>query len=278
MSIAPRTRADQEKLGAALGRLVDEDPTFRVSTDPDTGQTLIAGMGELHLEIKVKRLQIDFGVEAAAGRPLVAHRETITRPAEGRGEVVKQHGGTGQFAKVSARVSPRARGEGCLVEDRVTGGAIPRQFLAACRKGAEDALADGVLDGNPTVDVHVEILDGQAHANDSSDLAFRLAANLAVKDALRQAGPILLEPVMAVECNGPDECRGDLLGDLLRRRGRILGVEEKHPGAEIIIRAEAPLAELFGYTGAIRSLSRGRATHSMRPCRYEPAPAKPTTA
>ena len=174
--------------------------------------------------------------------------------------------------------APRARGEGNLVEERVVGGAIPRQFLAACRKGAEDALGDGVLGGNPTVDVAVEITDGQAHAKDSNELAFRMATVFAVKDALRQAGAILLEPVMSVECVGPDECRGELLGDLHRRRGRILGVEERSVGVngaggvEVTLRAEAPLAELFGYAGAIRSLSRGRASYSMRPARFEPAP------
>jgi elongation factor G len=188
---------------------------------------------------------------------------------------VKQSGGSGQFAKVTVQIAPRVRGEGNRIEDHTAGGVIPRQFLAACRKGVEEALQDGVLGGNPSVDVAVEIIDGQAHAKDSNELAFRMAAIFAVKDALRQAGPILLEPIMSVECVAPDECRGDLLGDLNRRRGRILGVEEQARGTdsvEVTLQAEAPLAELFGYANAIRSLSRGRASYSMRPARFEPAP------
>ncbi len=276
MAIEPKTRADQEKLGNALGRLADEDPTFHVSTDPETGQTLVAGMGELHLEIIQQKLALDHGVEAATGQPRIAYRETATRAATGEGEQRKQNGGVGQFAKVTVQVAPRERGAGSLVADWTVGGAIPRQFLAACRKGVEEALADGVLGGHPVVDVAVEIIDGQAHAKDSNELAFRLAAIFAVKDALRQAGAILLEPIMAVECVAPDECRGDLLGDLHRRRGRVVGVEEQSRGAghlDVTIQAEAPLAELFGYANAIRSLSRGRASYSMRPARFAPAPA-----
>ncbi len=275
MAIEPKTRADQEKLGAALRRLADEDPTFHVTTDAETGQTLVAGMGELHLEIIREKLALDHGVEASTGQPRIAYRETITRAATGKGEQVKQSGGSGQFAKVTVHVSPRERGEGNRVEDRTVGGVIPRQFLAACRKGVEEALQSGVLGGNPVVDVAVEIIDGQAHAKDSNELAFRMAAIYAVKDALRQAGAILLEPIMAVECVAPDEYRGDLLGDLNRRRGRIVGVEEQVRGAdsmEVTLQAEAPLAELFGYANAIRSLSRGRASYSMRPARFEPVP------
>ncbi len=279
MAIEPKTRADQEKLGAALGRLADEDPTFHVSADPETGQTLVAGMGELHLEVIQQKLALDHGVEAATGQPRIAYRETVTRAASGVGEQRKQNGGVGQFAKVSVHVAPRERGQGNLVEDRIVGGVIPRQFMAACRKGVEEALADGVLGGHPVVDVAVEIIDGQAHAKDSNELAFRLAAIFAVKEALRQAGAILLEPIMAVECVAPDEYRGDLLGDLNRRRGRIVGVEEQARGAdsvEVTLQAEAPLAELFGYANAIRSLSRGRASYSMRPTRFEPVPIKPS--
>ncbi len=277
MAIEPKTRADQEKLGAALAKLADEDPTFHVSTDPETGQTLIAGMGELHLDIIREKLALDHGVEATTGQPRIAYRETITRAATGKGEQVKQSGGSGQFAKVSVQVAPRERGEGNRIEDHTVGGVIPRQFLAACRKGVEEALQDGVLGGNPVVDVEVELIDGQAHAKDSNELAFRMAAIFAVKDALRQAGAILLEPIMAVECVAPDEYRGDLLGDLNRRRGRILGVEEQVRGAdsvEVTLQAEAPLAELFGYANAIRSLSRGRASYSMHPARFEPVPAQ----
>ncbi len=275
MAIEPKTRADQEKLGAALGRLADEDPTFHVSTDAETGQTLVAGMGELHLDIIREKLSLDHGVEATTGQPRIAYRETVTRPAEGRGEQVRQSGGSGQFAKVTVTVAPRERGEGNRVEDHTVGGTIPRQFLAACRKGVEEALQDGVLGGHPVVDVVVELIDGQAHAKDSNELAFRMAAIFAVKEALRQAGPILLEPIMTVECIAPDEYRGDLLGDLNRRRGRIVGVEEQVRGAEsveVTLQAEAPLAELFGYANAIRSLSRGRASYLMRPARFEPVP------
>ena len=277
MAIEPKTRADQEKLGAVLNRLADEDPTFHVSTDAETGQTLVAGMGELHLEIIREKLALDHGVEATTGQPRIAYRETVTRAAEGRGEQVKQSGGSGQFAKVTVQVAPRERGMGNLVEEKTVGGVIPRQFLAACRKGVEEALQDGVLGGNPVVDVAVEIIDGQAHAKDSNELAFRMAAIFAVKEALREAGAILLEPIMAVECVAPDEYRGDLLGDLNRRRGRIVGVEEQVRGAdsvEVTLQAEAPLAELFGYANAIRSLSRGRASYSMRPARFEPVPAQ----
>jgi elongation factor G len=278
MAIEPKTRADQEKLGAALSRLADEDPTFRVSADAETGQTLVAGMGELHLEIIREKLALDCGVEASTGQPRIAYRETITRAAVGEGEQVKQSGGSGQFAKVTVWLTPRERGEGNLVEDHTVGGAIPRQFLAACRKGAEEALQQGVLGGHPVVDAGVELIDGQAHAKDSNELAFRMATIFAVKEALRQGGPILLEPIMAVECVAPGECRGDLLGDLNRRRGRILGVEEQTcgdaDGVEVTLQAEAPLAELFGYANAIRSLSRGRASYSMRPARFEPAPLK----
>ena len=279
MAIEPKTRADQEKLGAALNRLADEDPTFHVSTDAETRQTLVAGMGELHLEVIREKLALDHGVEATTGQPRIAYRETITRAATGTGEQVKQSGGSGQFAKVTVHVSPRERGEGNLVEDHTVGGAIPLQFLAACRKGVDEALQDGVLGGNPVVDVAVELIDGQAHAKDSNELAFRMATIYAVKDALRQAGAILLEPIMAVECVAPDEYRGDLLGDLNRRRGRIVGVEEQVRGAdsvEVTLQAEAPLAELFGYANAIRSLSRGRASYSMRPARFEPVPTKPS--
>ena len=279
MAIEPKTRADQEKLGAALAKLADEDPTFHVSTDAETGQTIIAGMGELHLEIIREKLALDHGVEATTGQPRIAYRETITRAATGKGEQVKQSGGNGQFAKVTVQVAPRERGEGNRIEDRTVGGAIPRQFLAACRKGAEEALQDGVLGGNPVVDVAVELIDGQAHAKDSNELAFRMATIYAVKDALRQAGAILLEPIMAVECVAPDEYRGDLLGDLNRRRGRIVGVEEQVRGAdsvEVTLQAEAPLAELFGYANAIRSLSRGRASYSMRPARFERVPVDPS--
>ena len=279
MAIEPKTRADQEKLGAALNRLADEDPTFHVSTDAETGQTLVAGMGELHLEIIREKLALDHGVEATTGQPRIAYRETITRAAIGKGEQVKQSGGSGQFAKVTVQIAPRERGDGNRVEDHTVGGAIPRQFLAACRKGVEEALQDGVLGGYPAVDVAVELIDGQAHAKDSNELAFRMATVFAVKDALRQAGAILLEPIMAVECVAPDEYRGDLLGDLNRRRGRIMGVEEQARGAdsvEVTLQAEAPLAELFGYANAIRSLSRGRASYSMRPARFEPVPAQAT--
>ena len=278
MAIEPKTRADQEKLGAALNRLADEDPTFHVSTDAETGQTLVAGMGELHLEIIREKLALDHGVEATTGQPRIAYRETITRAATGQGEQVKQSGGSGQFAKVTVQVAPRERGDGNRIEDRTVGGAIPRQFLAACRKGVEEALQDGVLGGNPVVDVAVELIDGQAHAKDSNELAFRMATIYAVKEALRQAGAILLEPIMAVECVAPDEYRGDLLGDLNRRRGRIVGVEEQVRGAdsvEVTLQAEAPLAELFGYANAIRSLSRGRASYSMRPARFERVPVGP---
>ena len=277
MAIEPKTRADQEKLGAALGRLADEDPTFHVSTDSETGQTLVAGMGELHLEIIQQKLALDHGVQTSTGQPRIAYRETATRAATGEGEQRKQNGGVGQFAKVTVHVTSRERGSGNSIEEKIVGGVIPRQFLAACRKGVEEALADGVLGGNPVVDVAVEIIDGQAHAKDSNELAFRLAAIFAVKEALRQAGPILLEPIMALECVAPDEYRGDLLGDLNRRRGRIVGVEEQVRGAdsvEVTLQAEAPLAELFGYANAIRSLSRGRASYSMRPARFEPVPAQ----
>jgi elongation factor G len=270
MAIEPRAAADRERLAVALARLSDEDPTFRSYTHPETGQTIIAGMGELHLEIARERLARDHGVEANAGAPEIAYRETVRD--EGRADhlLKKQNGGAGQYARVALRVLPNAPGGGLTVENRVAGGSIPERFIAAVRKGIGEALEEGVLGGYPTVDARVEILDGASHVKDSNDQAFRSAAWFATKEALRRAGPVLLEPVMKVEISSPVERQGDLLGDLLRRRGKALGSEAKGNG--VLLHAEAPMAELFGYADAIRSLSRGRAACGVTLDRFEPAP------
>jgi elongation factor G len=270
MALEPRSSSDRDRLANALAKLSDEDPTFRTYTDTDTGQSIIAGMGELHLEVIRERLETDHGVAVDAGAPAIAYRETVLGTAEADHLLKKQNGGVGMYARVILSVRPNERGRGNTVENRVVGGTIPAQFIKSVIGGVHDALREGVLGGHPVVDVHVDILDGAAHAKDSSDLAFRFAAIAALREALRKAEPLLLEPVMKVEVETPGEEQGDLLGDLNRRRGHITAIENGQ--TTVAIRAEVPLAELWGYSNAIRSLSRGRASYSMTPSRFERVP------
>jgi elongation factor G len=272
MAIEPKTKLDQEKMATALQRLAEEDPTFRVYTNEETGQTIIAGMGELHLEIIRDRMLREFKVDANAGKPQIAYRETITKAATGEGKLIKQSGGRGQYGHVIVNVEPRERGKGISIENKVVGGVIPKEYIPAVKKGLEEAVLNGVVGGYPVIDFHVDIVDGSYHDVDSNELAFKLAAIFALKDAFRKASSILLEPIMKVECVTPDEYQGDILGDLNRRRGRISSIETK--GIATMVHAEVPLAEMFGYATAIRSLSKGRASYTMEPSHFEPVPAQ----
>jgi len=272
MAIEPKTKLDQEKMATALQRLAEEDPTFRVFTNEDTGQTIIAGMGELHLEIIRDRMLREFKVDANAGKPQIAYRETITKNATGEGRLIKQSGGRGQYGHVIVNVEPRERGKGIEIENKIVGGTIPKEYIPAVKKGIEEAVLNGIVGGYPVIDLHVDIVDGSYHDVDSNELAFKLAAIFAMKDAFKKATSILLEPIMKVECVTPDEYQGDLMGDLNRRRGRIISMEAKNLAT--LIHAEVPLAEMFGYATAIRSLSKGRASYSMEPSHFEPVPAQ----
>ncbi len=274
MALEPQASGDRDRLANALAALSDEDPTFRTFTNPETGQSIIAGMGELHLEVIRERLERDHGVAVIAGAPAIAYRETIAAAAEADHLLKKQNGGSGSYARVILAVRPNEPGRGFSIENLIRGASIPVQFVKAVRHGIQDGLSEGVLAGYPVVDVHVDILDGAAHEKDSSDLAFRQAAAAATKEALRKARPLLLEPVMRVELDTPGEEQGDLLGDLTRRRGNILAIE---PGERnVIVNAHVPLSELWGYANAIRSLSRGRASYSMTPSHFEAAPESVT--
>jgi elongation factor G len=272
MAIEPKTKIDQEKMATALQRLSEEDPTFRVFTNEDTGQTIIAGMGELHLEIIRDRLLREFKVDANAGRPQIAYRETITKNATGEGKLVKQSGGRGQYGHVVVKVEPVERGKGLTVENKIVGGTIPKDYIPAVKNGIAEAVTTGVLGGYPVVDLYVEIVDGSYHEVDSNELAFKLAAIFAMKDAFKKAASILIEPIMKVENLTPEEYQGDILGDLNRRRGRIMSIEAK--GNLSVVNAEVPLSEMFGYATAIRSLSKGRSSYSMEPSHFEQVPAQ----
>ncbi|CAN5466221.1 elongation factor G [soil metagenome] len=270
MAIEPKTKQDQEKMATALQRLSEEDPTFKVFTHEDTGQTIIAGMGELHLEIIRDRMLREFKVDANSGKPQIAYRETITAPADGEGKLIKQSGGRGQYGHVIIKVQPNERGKGITVENKVVGGNIPKEYIPACKKGVEEAMLNGVVGGYQVIDANVDIVDGSYHDVDSNEMAFKLAAIFAVKDAFKKAKPILLEPIMKVENATPEEYQGDIMGDLQRRRGKIASMESK--GNLIMIQAEVPLAEMFGYATAIRSLSKGRSSYSMEPSHFEQVP------
>jgi elongation factor G len=276
MAVEPKTKLDQEKMSNALQRLAEEDPTFRVFTNEETGQTIIAGMGELHLEIIRDRMFREFKVEANAGKPQIAYKETILVPADGEGKLIKQSGGRGQYGHVIVKIAPNARGKGITIENKVVGGNIPKEYIPACVKGLKEATHNGVIGGYPVIDIHVDIVDGSYHDVDSNELAFKMAAIFSLKDALKKAKPILLEPIMKVENITPDEFQGDIMGDLNRRRARISGVETK--GKLSTITAEVPLAELFGYATAIRSLSKGRSSYSMEPSHFEQVPANVLSA
>ncbi|MHC1769553.1 MAG: elongation factor G [Verrucomicrobiia bacterium] len=271
MAIEPKTKADRDKMGEGLQRLAEEDPTFRCFTNEETGQLIIAGMGELHLEIIRDRLLREFKVEANAGAPQIAYRETLTKAAEGEGKFIRQSGGRGQYGHAILRVEPNAPGKGVEIESKVVGGNIPKEYIPAVIDGVEEALAGGVLAGYPMVDVKVFVMDGSFHEVDSSELAFKMAGIFAFKEAAKGAAPVLLEPLMKVEVTTPEEYQGDLLGDLNRRRGKIQSIEAKNSSTSLY--AEVPLAEMFGYATAIRSLSKGRAAYSMEPFRFEQVPS-----
>jgi len=270
LAIEPKTKADQEKLGQGLGKLTAEDPTFRVRTDNETGQVVIAGMGELHLEIIVDRLQREFSVAASVGRPQVAYKETLTRPAEGDGRYIKQTGGRGQYGHAKIRIAPRKPGEGFAFVSEIVGGAIPREYIKPIEQGITEAMTTGVLAGYPVDDVAVTLYDGSFHDVDSSEMAFKIAGSMAFKDAARKAHPVLLEPIMRVEVVVPEEYMGDIISDINSRRGRVNSMETR--GSTKIINANVPLAEMFGYATDLRSRTQGRATYSMHFDRYEPAP------
>ncbi len=270
IAIEPKSRADEDKLGLALQRLANEDPSFRVRVDQETGQTVISGMGELHLEIIVDRLMREFNVAANVGKPQVAYRETITQRIELENKYVKQTGGRGQYAHVWLRVEPKERGAGFEFEDDVVGGSIPREYISAVRKGAEEAMDSGAVAGFPMVDMKVTVFDGSYHEVDSSDMAFKICTSMCLKAAVAKASPILLEPMMAVEVVVPDDYVGAVTGDLTARRGRILK-SEMHAGSQII-GSQVPLSKMFGYATDLRSATQGRATYSMQFSHYEPVP------
>jgi len=270
LAIEPKTKADQEKLGVGLGKLMAEDPTFRVKTDTDTGQTVIAGMGELHLEIIVDRLKREFNVVATVGKPQVAYKETITRMAEGEGRYIKQTGGRGQYGHAKIRLIPRKPGEGYVFENETVGGTIPREFVKPIDQGIQEAMTNGVLAGYPMSDVGVELYDGSYHDVDSNEMAFKIAGSMAFKDAAKRAHPVLLEPVMRVEVVVPEEHMGSIIGDLTSRRGHIQSMDAR--GGSQIINARVPLSEMFGYATDLRSSTQGRASYSMHFDRYEQAP------
>lgn len=270
MAIEPKTKADRDKMSEGLQRLAEEDPTFRVFTNEETGQLIIAGMGELHLEIIRDRLKREFKVEADAGAPQIAFRETITQAAEGEGKFIRQSGGRGQYGHACIKVEPNEKGKGVEVVNDIVGGAIPREYVPAVQDGILEAIKSGVYAGYQVIDIKVSITDGSFHEVDSNELAFKMAGIFALKDAFQKAGPILLEPIMKVEVTTPDEYQGDLLGDINRRRGMIQGVDAKL--GQTVLAANVPLKEMFGYATAIRSLSKGRASYSMEPLNFEQVP------
>ncbi|MCX8157326.1 MAG: elongation factor G [Verrucomicrobiae bacterium] len=271
MAIEPKTKGDRDKLTEGLQRLAEEDPTFRVFTNQETGQLIIAGMGELHLEIIRDRLYREFNVQANAGAPQIASRETITAKAEGEGKFIRQSGGRGQYGHAIIHIEPNERGKGVQIESKIVGGAIPKEYIPAVISGIEEAVRTGVYAGYQIIDIKVDIVDGTFHEVDSSELAFKMAGIFALKEAFRKANPILLEPVMKVEVTTPDEYQGDILGDINRRRGHVEHIEVRN-GATVLT-ARVPLAEMFGYATAVRSLSKGRASYSMEPLTFEPVPA-----
>ena len=271
MAVEPKTKGDREKMSEGLQRLAEEDPTFRCFTNEETSQLIIAGMGELHLEIIRDRLFREFKVEANAGAPQIAYRETITKSADGEGKFIRQSGGRGQYGHACIQLQPNERGKGVEIESKIVGGAIPKEYIGPTIDGIEEAIKGGVIAGYPMVDVKVQIVDGTFHEVDSSELAFKMAGIFAMKDAVKKANPILLEPIMKVEVTTPEEYQGDLIGDLTRRRGKIMAMDSRD--RTVTVTAEVPLAEMFGYATAIRSLSKGRAAYSMEPFMFEPVPA-----
>ena len=270
MAVEPKTKQDRDKMSEGLQRLAEEDPTFRCFTNEETSQLIIAGMGELHLEIIRDRLFREFKVEANAGAPQIAYRETITKPAEGEGKFIRQSGGRGQYGHACVQIQPNEKGKGVEVENKIVGGSIPREYIPAVIDGIEEAIKGGVYAGYQVIDIKVQVTDGSFHEVDSNELAFKMAGIFALKDAFKKASPIILEPIMKVELTTPDEYQGDLIGDVTRRRGTILGIESKL--GQTIVNAHVPLSEMFGYATAIRSLSKGRASYSMEPLTFEQVP------
>lgn len=270
VAVEPKTKVDQEKMGLALNRLAQEDPSFRVRTDEESGQTIISGMGELHLEIIVDRMKREFGVEANVGAPQVAYREAIRKSVEIEGKFIKQSGGRGQYGHVWLRMAPNDAGKGFEFVDAIKGGTVPREYIPAVEKGLRETLPNGVLAGFPVVDVKVTLFDGSYHDVDSNENAFKMAASMAFKDGMRKASPVLLEPMMAVEVETPADFMGNVVGDLSSRRGMIQGMDDM-PGLKVI-RAEVPLAEMFGYSTSLRSATQGRATYTMEFKQYSEAP------
>jgi elongation factor G len=270
MAVEPKTKQDRDKMSEGLQRLAEEDPTFRCFTNEETSQLIIAGMGELHLEIIIDRLKREFKVEANTGAPQIAYRETITKAAEGEGKFIRQSGGRGQYGHACITIQPNEKGKGVEVTNEIVGGAIPKEYIPAVIDGIEEAIKGGVYAGYQVIDIKAQVVDGTFHEVDSNELAFKMAGIFALKDAFKKAGPILLEPIMKVECTTPDEYQGDLIGDITRRRGHIINIEAKQ--GQTIVSANVPLAEMFGYATAIRSLSKGRASYSMEPLTFEQVP------
>ena len=271
VAVEPKTKADQEKMGIALSKLAQEDPSFRVRTDEESGQTIISGMGELHLEIIVDRMKREFKVEANVGQPQVAYRETIRKIIEQEGRFVRQSGGRGQYGHVKLRIEPQEAGAGYVFENEIVGGVVPKEYIPAVDKGIQEQMQNGVIAGYPVVDVKVTLFDGSYHEVDSSEMAFKIAGSMGFKEGASKASPVLLEPIMKVEVVTPEEYMGDVMGDLNRRRGVVQGMEDAPAGR--IIRAEVPLAQMFGYATALRSATQGRATYSMEFAKYNEAPA-----
>jgi len=270
VAIEPKTKADQDKMAAALQKLQEEDPTFRAHTDPETGQTIIAGMGELHLDIIVDRMRREFKVEANVGQPQVAYRETFRSSAQVEGKFIRQSGGRGQYGHVWIEFSPNERGKGFEFENAIVGGVVPKEYIPAVQAGLEDAMQNGVLAGYPVIDIKAKLFDGSYHDVDSSEMAFKIAASIALKNAAKVCDPVLLEPIMKVEVVIPEEYLGDIMGDITSRRGKVEGMEAR--GNAQVVRAMVPLAEMFGYATALRSNTQGRGTFTMVFDHYEEVP------
>jgi elongation factor G len=271
VAIEPKSKADQEKLGYALQRLAEEDPTFKIHVDEETGQTILGGMGELHLEILVDRMQREFKVEGMVGKPQVAYRETIRKTTESEGKYIRQSGGRGQYGHCWLRLEPRNRGEGFEFDDAIRGGSIPREFVAPIEKGVREACDSGVLAGFPLVDVKVTVFDGSYHDVDSSEMAFKIAGSMALKAGVRNASPVILEPIMKVAVITPEDFMGEVIGDLSSKRGQIQSMEQS--GSVKVVTALVPLAEMFGYSTTLRSLTQGRGSYVMEPSHYQEVPA-----
>jgi elongation factor G len=271
VAVEPKTKSDQEKMGVALSKLAQEDPSFRVRTDQDSGQTIISGMGELHLEIIVDRMKREFNVDANVGAPQVSYRETIRKTIEQEGKFVRQSGGRGQYGHVFLRIEPREAGEGYEFVNEIVGGVVPKDYIPAVGKGVEEAMTNGIIAGFPVVDVKVTLYDGSYHEVDSSEMAFKIAGSICFKEGAAKAKPVMLEPIMKVEVVTPEDYMGDVMGDLNSRRGMVQGMEDAPAGK--VIRAEVPLAEMFGYATILRSATQGRATYSMEFAKYNEVPA-----